>query len=156
MGGGSAGAQAPRCVTGQLKVTFRNVEGGLGHFGVAIVFTNAGDSCVIVGYPGVDGVSADGSHVVEAQRTPAGYLGGARGDPPLVTLAKGEVASALFEGFNGAVDSKGPCPPYNSLAVIAPDDTEEVAVPVPWEQPLCYPEIHPVVVGDTGGANVPG
>jgi hypothetical protein len=146
----------PRCTTSDLDIAFRDVEGGLGHGGVVLVFTNKSALCMIVGFPGVGGLASDGRHVVSAKRTPNGYLGGPQGDAPAVTLAPGKSASALLEGENGTVDGMGPCPAYSSFAIIAPDDTT-VAV-LPWrspQNPICYPQIHPVVAGDTGDAFTP-
>ncbi len=112
------------------------------------------------GYPGLDGVDKingfSSQVVVQARRTPSGYVGGlGRGDAstivtePNVVLATGQQASALFEGSTGVVASQ-PCPSYSTLVVTPPNETHSVRIASTYN--LCYLEIHPVVPGMTGGA----
>lgn len=89
-----------------------------------------------------------------AKRTPGGYLGGLAQDASAskVELRAGQTASALFEGINGAIAGR-PCPPYAAILVTPPNETHSVRIPSNYS--LCYPEIHPIVPGTTGDANVP-
>ena len=91
------------------------------------------------------------------EHTATGYLGG----PGLgattgavtsadIVLTTGHEASALFEGWNGPVDSLGPCPSYTAVLVTPPNETHSAQVASDYT--LCYLEVHPVVAGGTGGA----
>lgn len=138
------------CATDQLRVSEMGIPGGAGHAGVVIVFENDGDRCVLRGYPGVDGM-AEGRVVFHADRTPDGYLGGARSGADEVELNTGGAASALLEGLSGPPDGEPPCPGVDALAVIPPDETHSVYLKTSLT--LCRPEIHPVVAGADGGAH---
>jgi hypothetical protein len=126
------------------------VQGGGEHSGVVLLFTNHGSRCTLTGYPGVDGLNARGKKVVSARRTRRGYLGGLSGHdarPRTVSLRHGSSASAVLEGYGAAVSGRGRCARYRFIAVTAPNTmhTERFTT-----EPLCYPEIHPVVAGLTG------
>jgi hypothetical protein len=97
------GAQtAGRCTEAQLQLSFGDVPGGLSHEGFAIRLTNRGKRCLIGGYLGVDGLSAQKRRTVSATRTLIGYLGGLRKGPiPTITLGPGQTAAALFEWIGG-------------------------------------------------------
>jgi len=153
-------AEPALCTTGQLTITIAGIQGGLSHAGEVILFKNTGNSCQLHGYPGVDGVNSNGVVVVSAQRTPNGYLGGLPAGAttgPNVQLSDGQTASALFEGIDGPIASQGPCAAYTTVAVTPPNETHTIHITPPGgpNNPLCYPEIHPVVAGTTGDANVP-
>lgn len=113
-------------------------------------FENTGAPCVLHGYPGLDAVDASGKVVESAGRALNGYLGGlASGEPPTVTLATGQAASAFYEGANSPAPGR-PCPNYTKLAVTPPDETRSVSLASPSN--VCYLEIHPVVPGPTGNS----
>jgi hypothetical protein len=134
------------CATGRLTISVRPLgTAGLNHAGDIIAFVNHGPTCVLDGYPGIDGL-AGGQAVVHAQRTARGYLGAA--SPTRVVLAPGQTASALFEGLQGAVPGH-PCPTYTELAVTPPNDRPSVTLALP--QRLCSPQIHAVAAGTQGG-----
>ncbi len=147
----------PACTAAQLTISIHGGTGGAGHGGKVIHFLNGGKTCVVHGYPGLDAVNSSGQVVVHAKRTATGYLGG----PGLgattgavtsadIVLTPGHEASALFEGWNGPVDSLGPCPSYTAVLVTPPNETHSAQVASDYT--LCYLEVHPVVAGGTGGA----
>ncbi len=88
--------------------------------------------------------------------TPVGYLGGS-GSEPTVELHTGQVASAVFEGLGGPLPGGPACTPYSTLLVTPPNNTQPVRIPspAPYNNSPCYPQIHPIVAGTTGGANTP-
>ncbi len=150
-------AQPVMCTTGQLTISLVGAQGGLSHAGYIILFKNTGNPCQIHGYPGLDGVNSDGVVVVSAQRTPNGMLGGLPNGvtaEPNVDLTTGQTASAIFEGIDGPVASLGPCAQYTVLVITPPNETHSVRIASPDPtDPICYPQVHPVVAGSTGGAN---
>jgi hypothetical protein len=73
----AASATSPPCTNDQLGTSLGKEGAGLGHVGEAIVFTNVSTSaCTLHGYPGVAGLDAAGTQIMQAGRTPSGYLGG--------------------------------------------------------------------------------
>ena len=92
-------SSAPLCTNGQVVVSDSGGGAGLGHEDQVILFTNDSPStCTLTGYPGVAGLNANGQQVVQARRTPSGYLGGLWNDattPPRVLLNPGQRASAI-------------------------------------------------------------
>lgn len=146
----SASAEPARCALNRLAVTLQPTQGSAGHFGVVLEFENEGPTCTLQGYPEVDGILFDGTHIVSAERTEFGYLGGVKdGSLPTVVLSTGEAGSALVEGETGDVAGRGECLAYQTYLVTPPDAMEPVSLRSPY--PLCYPEVHPVVNGDAGG-----
>ena len=149
----AASATSPSCTGGQLSTTLGKQGVGLGHVGQVVVFTNVGTSgCTLYGYPGVAGLDAAGTQIMQAIRTPSGYLGGLwnapNGPPPVVALAPGQVASALVEGVDNQVGSM-PCVQLSSLLVTAPTTTRSVDLPSDSHE--CDGlEVHPVVPGTSG------
>jgi hypothetical protein len=148
-----ASATSPSCTGDQLAATLGRSGVGLGHVGQTIVFTNVSTSaCTLYGYPGVAGLDGAGRQIVQATRTPSGYLGGLwntpNGPPPTVALAPGEVASALVEGLDDQVGSM-PCVQLSGLLVTAPNTTRSVEFPsAPSDCDGL--EVHPVVPGTSG------
>lgn len=136
------------CPTNQLSISDKPASGGLGHFGIVLVFVNHGSTCTLTGYPGVDGVNG-GTTVIHAQRTLRGPLGGAT-STMAVTLAAGASASALLEGSVGPQPGQQ-CARYTSLLVTPPNNQQSVTLSV--RAPICSPQIHPVVTGAAGGAS---
>jgi hypothetical protein len=136
----------PQCATSQLHIALGPFNGGVGHGGYPIRFTNTGSTCSMFGYPGVDGLAANGSTVVHAQRTLFGYLGGTHKETR-VTVTHGQTASALLEGLNFAAQGQ-PCHAFKALLVTPPNQTRSVKVS--RASSVCYPQIHPVVPGGSG------
>jgi Protein of unknown function (DUF4232) len=147
----AANASVTGCTENHLVTTFTATSSATGHEGDLLRFINLGPDCTLRGYPGVDGLSAEGRVIVHARRTPRGFLGGLRSgqSAETVTLATGSTASALLEGL-GVGFTSGPCPRYRYVRVTPPGATTSMAFPVPY--PVCDPQIHPVVPGRTGGA----
>jgi Protein of unknown function (DUF4232) len=141
---------AARCQGKRLRVTLALASPGLSHHGYVLRFENRGPACTISGYPGVDGLSAQGRRVLSARRTKSGYLGGVGpGHPiPRVRLAKGKTASAILEW----IDLGPPCPEVQSLKVTAPGAVVSVQLAPKSLQAetLCDVEVHPVVPGRSG------
>lgn len=138
-----------RCSEAQLQVTFGDVPGGLSHAGLAIEFTNSRQRCRIGGYPGVDGLSAQ-KGALSASRDLNGYLGGLRTRPiPTISLGAGQTASAIFEWVNGPVSHQS-CSTVRYLSITPPGDVRPVRRTFGDPDPICSPEIHPVVTGHTG------
>lgn len=142
-----------RCKTGQLTISIGSTQGGLGHFGSILRFKDRGARCEMRGYPGVAGLTRGGKQVVEARRTPTGYLGGSVPGRAMrtVLLSRGQTGSALLEGRLGPTPGGPRCPSYNALLVTPPNDTHSVKIRSPFG--LCYLEIHPILPGRLGGAN---
>ena len=108
--------------------------------------------CRLYGYPGVAGLDAAGKQIVQATRTPHGYLGGLPdGAPvPTVDIGAGQAASAMVEAAGAKPDGSS-CTPYAALLVTPPD--EKRSTRVPWPSDGCDAlQIHPVVAGVTGSA----
>jgi hypothetical protein len=141
------------CTGASIGVTGSQAGAAAGHEGVILLFANNGPaSCVLFGYPGVAGLNAGGSQVVQAQRTLTGMLGGlAPGVTalPRITLAPGQTASAVVEGTDVPSGNETTCPTYPSLLVTAPNT--KVSVSVPQSVPGCSGlQVHPVVPGTSG------
>ena len=150
-----------RCQNGQISVTDAGGGSGLGHQDQVILFTNQSRAtCFLTGYPGVAGLDAEGNQVVQAQRTPGGYMGGLPPGvtaPPTVPLIPGQTASAVIEGTDVPFGSATSCPHYPALLVTPPGLSDSVRVSVsdlgtnPPGLPGCSPiEVHPVVPGSSG------
>ncbi|HYB29785.1 MAG TPA: DUF4232 domain-containing protein [Solirubrobacteraceae bacterium] len=141
---------AARCQGQRLRVTLAVASPGVSHHGFVLRFENRGPVCTLSGYPGVDGLSAQGRRVLSARRTKSGYLGGVGpGHPiPHVRLATGKTASAIVEW----VDLGPPCPRVQSLKVTAPGSVVSVhlAPRSLQSETLCDVEVHPVVPGPFG------
>ena len=150
---GATGAAAPRCGTSKLRITAALASPGLSHHGYVLRFQNRGTTCTLSGYPGVDGLSAQGKRLVSARRTKRGYLGGLKpGQPiPHVQLAHGKTASALLEYLDGPVPGLF-CPRVSSLNVTPPNAIASVRLSPSGlaSERLCHLQIHPVVAGGTG------
>jgi hypothetical protein len=148
--GATGATSASECTTAQLHLSLGTFQGGVGHGGWPIVFKNRGGICALRGYPGVDGLSASGAVVVHAKRTLYGYLGGTH-TIKMVTLAKGKTASAFLEGFNAPVAHQT-CHPFKYLKITPPNQTNSVKIAS--RDSVCYPDIHPVVVGSSGSSGL--
>jgi hypothetical protein len=142
-------APARDCRTNQLKVTDTELSGGLGHHGVAVVFTNTSmHACSLRSYPGVAGLDSAANQVVQARRTQTGYLSGDR-TTATVQLAPGGKASAGVEVDDLSKQGQA-CTRVVALLVTPPGETHSVKVMgyVWCAQPGL--QVHPVVAGATG------
>jgi hypothetical protein len=143
----------PLC-TDDIRVIPEIVEGAAGHLALVLVFNNVSRTatCEIIGYPGVDLVSASGATVVHLTRTLRGMAGGEPAGvtaPQAVILAPGQSASALAEASDVPQGGISNCGSY-SLLVTVPN--QFVSVPGGTSMlPRCAAEIHPVVPGTSGG-----
>jgi hypothetical protein len=140
----------PWCTDAQLTVTAGQENAGAGHIGFPVIFENiSGQTCSLYGYPGVAGLNQAGEQADEAQRVPAGYLGGTVGAPPFVLLAPGQYGSALVQGTDNPVDGVTSCVSYSGLLVTPPNTTESTQLNI--EMPGCSGlQVSPVVNGTTG------
>ena len=142
------------CRLDQLLITIGNgkqEDAASGHRSIPLLLRNIGStSCSMRGYPKVVTQDSGANTVAEARQTPNGFMGGlSSGQPPTVTLAPGQTASALFEtmAFNPGDGSS--CKPYALLRVTPPEQPDSAAVP--WGLSGCAaPEIHPIVPGSSG------
>jgi len=144
------------CKDGQVVVSVLRTpwtgEAGLSHEGVLLRFAPFDTSaCTLYGYPGVAGLDVNGKQVLQATRTPNGYLGGVQGGKPgTVTITSLTPASALVEG-DAAHAAGTTCPPLVALLVTPPGlHTSQQVEAAP---PACGGlQVHPVVAGVTGDA----
>jgi hypothetical protein len=149
----AASATSPSCTGNQLSTTLGKEGVGMGHVGQVVVFTNVSTApCTLYGYPGIAGLDAAGAQIMQASRTPSGYLGGLwnapNGPPPIVALAPGQAASALVEGVDNQVGSM-PCVHLSGFLVTAPNTAR--SVDLPSGSPECDGlDVHPVVAGTSG------
>ncbi len=143
----------PLC-TDDIRVIPGAVSGAAGHMALVLVFNNVSrtTTCEIIGYPGVDLVSASGATIVHLSRTLRGMAGGEPAGvtaPQAVLLAPGQSVSALAEANDVPLGGISNCGSY-SLLVTVPN--QFVAVPAGTARlPRCDAQIHPVVPGTSGG-----
>lgn len=146
-----APAASDACAGSAIRVSTGTGGAGLGHVGIPLLFTNTSSrTCHLQGYPGVDGVRADGG-TETARRTPRGYLGGLApgATPPDVALAPGQTATALVEGIDVPVDGATSCPQLRRLRVTPPNTRTTVTIDA--TPPDCAGLlVHPVLAGTTG------
>ncbi len=136
---------ASYCRITELQLSAGESSAGAGNVGVPILFRNSGSrSCVLLGYPGVAGLTSAGQQAVQAVRTPLPN----GGTPTSVTLPQGQYASALVQGSDVPSGSATSCPQY-TLLVTPPNETHSQRVPV--YIPGCNLRVSPVVLGKTGG-----
>lgn len=144
------------CAAPSLRAVARTAGAATSHEGQIIVYTNGGQiACAMTGYPGLAIVNSAGKQLIQAGRTPSGYLGGIRnGKPPFptVVLNAGQSASALLEGLAfDAATGKG-CPTEPALLTTPPGSTVSIRLAVSTH--ICSQvQIHPVVPGTTGSGN---
>jgi Protein of unknown function (DUF4232) len=148
----TASASSPSCTNEQLTTRAGRSGVAMGNVGQTFVFTNVSTSaCTLYGYPGVAGLDGVGRQIVQATRTPNGYIGGLSSSDapaPIVALAPGQAASALVEGDDNQFGSM-PCVQLSGLLVTAPNTTRSVDLPGAFSD--CDGlQIHPVVPGTSG------
>ena len=148
-----------QCTLSDLTVSAGPSGFGAGHQGVPILFRNSSQTtCSLYGYPGVAALNSSGQQVVQAMRTPSGYLGGlAPGatTPATVILGPGQTASALVEGIDNPLNGATSCPYYPAFLVTPPNTTTSAQVPVASASSQgmagCTPiVVHPIVPGTRG------
>lgn len=149
--GTATGSVPPQCASDQLAISLGPYGAGAGHIGVPIRFQNEGRPCRLRGYPGIDGLSADGRVVVRAKRLLHGYLGGAR-QIATITLGRGQSASAFFEGANFPI-YRQPCHSYRDLRITPPDATRGVRLYARYS--FCSPRFIPSFQAGQGRADRP-
>jgi hypothetical protein len=104
----------------------------------------------------VAALDAKGQQVVQAARTPSGYLGGlatGRTTPPTVVLRSRQTAAALVEGDQDPQGTARSCPSYPALLVTPPNTKTSVKVSTVdiGGMPGCTTIfVHPIVAGTTG------
>jgi hypothetical protein len=136
-----------RCRTGQLSIRTAHSFAGLGTAGAYITFTNrSGRTCRLTGWPHVVGVTAAGSHVLLRRVPAAGTIGltvRATGTP-VIALAPGQHADAVFSGIDGPPTGTACGPPLRWLRVAAPsgDGAVRISARIAWlarDMPTCGP-----------------
>lgn len=142
------------CRLNQLMITIGNggrEDAASGHRSIALLFHNTGStSCWMRGYPKVAMQNSGANTVAEARQTLNGFMGGlTSGQPPTVTVAPGQTASALFETMAFNPDDGSSCKPYASLRVAPPEQPDSVTIPYGLSG-CADPQIHPVVRGSSG------
>jgi hypothetical protein len=140
---GPASEAANLCRLAELSVTAAPEQGAAGTVGAPIQFRNAGHrTCQLVGYPGVAGLDSAGRQAIQAARV------GSNGGPTVVTIAPGQVASALVTGSDVPRGNATSCPTY-SLLVTPPGETHSIRVAA--RLPGCSGlAVRPVVAGTMG------
>jgi hypothetical protein len=149
--GGATGTSVAHCTDGQVRVREGRSDGGAGHIGIRIHFKNHSSvTCSVRGYPGAAGLNKHGRQVEQAKRTRRGMVGGLKPHHkiPTVSLAPGEVATAVVEGSDVPVNNHR-CRTLHGMLVTPPNDF--TAVHVKHAPPDCDGiQIHPVIKGKTG------
>jgi len=130
----------------------------LGHVDVDLLFRNTSTTtCTLTGYPVVAALDSSGNQVLQAQRSPSGYMGGlppGQTIPTTVTLAPGETVSAKVEGTDNPVNGATSCPSYSAFLVTPPNNDQPVRLLLANPFPDCSTiEVHPVVPGTTGSVS---
>lgn len=152
---GSSGGGSGACQGGDVGVKLTAPDAGMGHRSYVLVFTDNGSSaCTLTGYPGVAVTGGSGAVLVNAQRSLAGYEGGASA-VTTVSLPPGGSASAVVEWLaaptNGQQPSAANCPGMagGHLEVTPPNTTSTTDFAAPVD--VCADlQIHPVVAGTSG------
>jgi Domain of unknown function (DUF4232) len=146
-------ASTPLC-SSDIRVIPGTVQGAAGHRALVLVFNNVSPTttCEIIGYPGVDLVTATGVAVAHLRRTLRGMAGGEPSGvtaPHGVVLAPGASASALAEASDVPRGGMTECGNYR-LLITVPNQYVTVSGG-PAMLPRCDAEIYPVVPGTRGG-----
>jgi hypothetical protein len=134
---------AAGCTAAQLTVSSTNSAVAAGSVGGYLRFLNTGQQrCSLHGWPGVEGVLADGT-AIKARETASVLTFPAASSPPVVTLEPGESAFAAYAGTDTTATG-ATCPSYAALGVRAPGTNVTVSLSSdnPWyghELPACGP-----------------
>jgi hypothetical protein len=155
----NSGAGSNACATGKVSVKLGSEDAGASHRGMVLLFTNTGSStCTLTGYPGAtitNSGMADFSPYINAQRTLAGYEGGASA-VTTVSLSPGGSVSALLEwdadtNPSGQTPNAANCAGMDGgyLEITPPNTTVYTRFDPPAD--MCTDlVIHPVVTGTSG------
>lgn len=152
-----ASSRAAACGNGQLSVQLTMPDASAGHRSLVLLFTNTGGSpCTVSGYPGAAVTNKAGHVALNAQRSLAGYEGGAA-RVSTVTLSPGGHVSDVIEWLDAPTDGQEPtsanCPGVDGglLLITPPNTTKTSSFSAP--QDLCADfSVHPVVAGASGRA----
>lgn len=122
-------------------------DAAAGNYYLPILFRNISTrSCQLFGYPGVAGLDTAGQQVVQAIRSNIGGV-----SPHNVTLAPGQVGSAVIHSSNVPSGNQTTCPNYG-LLVTPPGETHSVRLSISLSS--CQRlGVGPVVPGTTGTTN---
>lgn len=113
------------CTSADLKLSLGPTDGAAGHIYQALRFTNVGKAnCTMTGFPGVSYVTGDNGAQVGAPAQRDGAAG------PTVTLAPGQVASAIVAMTDVGVFDPGVCKPTptRGFRVYPPNTTASMFV----------------------------
>lgn len=153
------GSRTTNCLITQLRASIdpRHVPGngtpdtsGAVKMGVFVDFQNTSrTTCILTGYPGAATVNAAGGQIKQATRTLRGELDGLPAGSntiPTVSLAPGQYAAAMIEGFDlkqsGAAQAG--CADSDPSILVTPPNTR-IAVPFNVSWPACFSfDVHPV------------
>ena len=150
------------CENGQINATSTVTGAGLGNRDLVIVFVNSSNStCLLMGWPGVAGLNAQGAQIAQAVRQLSAFNGGGvpagKTSLPTVTLGPGQMASTTVDGDDGPVGTATSCPNFASFLVTPPNFTQSQTVSSAGDQgggtdfPYCSSIfVTPVVPGSTG------
>jgi hypothetical protein len=120
-------ASPTACKAPDLRLSLGQGDGaGAGSQYPSLQFTNiSGATCLLGGFPGVSYVSGDNGQQVGAAAVRSGAPGGT------VTLAPGQMASAILQEANAADFPPDQCDPVpaRGLRVYAPGDTAAMFLP---------------------------
>ena len=119
-----------RCHTAQLSLSIQAGEGGAGHIGNTMRFTNnAPVSCTFYGYIGAQMLDAQNNPLPTQVIRGGGYLFKDPG-PSLVTVPAGGSADFGLEWSTVPVGNETTCPQSSQLAVIPPDEYAPIIIPM--------------------------
>lgn len=159
----SGDSGVPRCGDSDVQVSQKDGGGAAGHLSLLLVFTDvSGHDCSLQGYPGASLLGPDGKDLLDADRTPTGYSGGAIGlkSPPTLVLHANGTASAVVEWSDVPTGSgpNGGCAVPNpaSLAVTPPNTKATSTIALAAKSEVCSGfEVHPVLpgIGNTPGGD---
>jgi hypothetical protein len=137
------------CRLSELTVSLGDVGAAAGTLFYPIVFRNSGRrTCQLQGYPGVAGVNAAGTQMLQANRLrpPEANVGF---PPQLLSLTPGVAVSALLTAIDNPQGGASSCPHY-ALLVTPPGETRSTRLSSA-SVPNCRGfGINPVVAGVTG------
>jgi hypothetical protein len=136
-GGGSASTAAPsQCSDADLTVTNGPVESANTLRRVVVSFKNtSSNTCLLVGYPDANLVTAAGGVLVHVDQRPALAA-------HVLHLAPSDVAAADVESYTVDTTTGNSCPREGTLVVTAPKDSAAHTLPVAL--PICSATISSV------------
>jgi hypothetical protein len=107
-----------------MHITLGSGNGAAGHYYVPIIFTNAGATCTITGFPGVFYVGGADQHQIGDAATRESAA------TPVLVLRNGESASSWVNQVNVDVYDPAVCGPVSAdgLRVYPPNNTVPVVL----------------------------